>query len=225
MSAYTLMAEVASYGATLVRTGDGLKVQAPAPLPEDLRARLRAHKAELLRLLEDEFVTSAGNGEAEKSGQTFTHYGRGYRHADGRVESGQPEPMPRPVAAWPTDLDSLLRRVSTAFEWSDQDRRDFVAWARRDQQGIDDARQFLQHECDKLPQPGLSDRRRTVLDMLEADPAVNYAWTCADDGADPVRLTLAVRGRGTCELAIPRERFDALGLPMLIDKLTQGGTP
>lgn len=127
---------------------------------------------------------------------------------------------PRPAEPWPTDLSVLLRRVSVAFEWTDQDRRDFVAWARRDQQGIDDARAFLESEAAKLPAPGLSDRRRVVLDMLAADPALRVAWTCDDSAeADQVVLTLAVRGAGTCELAIPRDRFSALELPQLIAKL------
>lgn len=117
----------------------------------------------------------------------------------------------------------MLRRVATAFEWSDADRRDFIAWARRSPEGLADARAFLEAESARLPAPGLSDRRRMVLDMLAADPAVRVAWTCADDGGDPVTLTLAIRGEGICDLAIPRERFDALALslPGLIDGLAR----
>jgi hypothetical protein len=64
----------------------------------------------------------------------------------------------RPTVDWPADLNALLRRVSTAFEWSDADRRDFVAWARRSPEGLADARAFLEAECAKLPAPGLSER-------------------------------------------------------------------
>ena len=137
---------------------------------------------------------------------------------------GKAPPAPsRPTEPWPADLGALLRRVATAFEWTRQDVADFVAWARRSPEGLADARAFLEAECAKLPAPGLSDRRRVVLDMLAADPALRVAWTCADDGGDPVVLTLAVRGVGTCELAIPRERFDALvlTLPGLIDGLAR----
>jgi hypothetical protein len=81
----------------------------------------------------------------------YTNYGRGYQHPDGRGETGTPEPMPRPMVAWPPGMETLLRRVAVFFEWSEQDRRDFIAWARRDQQGIDDARQFLEAEAAKLP--------------------------------------------------------------------------
>ena len=129
---------------------------------------------------------------------------------------------PRTVEPWPTDMDRLLSRVATHFEWSQEDRRDFRQWARRDQQGIVDARQFLEHEVANLPTPGLSDLRRVVLNMLARDPSIRYAWTCADDGADPVILTLAIRGKGTCDLAIPRANFNALALPQLIAELTKG---
>lgn len=169
------------------------------------------------------------NGEAKKSDAQqvlFTNYDKGYRHADGRIETGTPEPAPRPALAWPHDLDRLLARVSCAFEWLPQDRTDFIAWARRSPEGLADARAFLEHEVAKLPAPGLSDRHRVVLDMLQADPTITYAWTCADDGADPVVLTLAIRGKGACEIGIPRAKFDALALPGLIGELTkQEGTP
>ncbi len=95
------------------------------------------------------------NGEAEKtnSGQVLhTNYGAG--HPDAKP----PEPMPTPAVAWPQALSVTLNRVATAFEWTPQDRQDFIAWARRDQQGIDDARQFLEAECAKLPKPDQSER-------------------------------------------------------------------
>ncbi len=132
---------------------------------------------------------------------------------------------PPPAMAWPDDLSAMLNRVASYFEWSQADRQDFIAWARRSPEGIHDAREFLMAEVAKLPAPGLSDRCRAVLDMLAADPAVNYAWTCSDDGSDAVLLTMAIRGRGTCELGIPREKFAALELPMLIDRLTQESAP
>lgn len=207
MTAAELLREVERRGGRLVRNGDGVRVTAPAPLPGELMERLRERKGELLRLL---------------AGETFTNYGRGYRHADGRVESGEPEPIPAPALPWPDDLTAGLRRVAVAFEWTDADRRDFVAWARRSAQGLADAAEFLAAELAKLPVDGLAERRRVVLAMLADDPALRVAWTCADDGAsEPVRLTLAIRGRGACELAIPRAGFDALALPQLIGGLVE----
>lgn len=98
------------------------------------------------------------NGESEKNGQTLTNYGKGYRHPDGRVETGQHDLMPRPTVDWPADLTAMLRRVATAFEWSDADRRDFITWSRRSPDGLADARAFLETEAAKLPKPGLSVR-------------------------------------------------------------------
>ena len=173
-------------------------------------------------------IAPVQNGEAEKNDARqvlFTHFGKGYRHPDGRVESGQPEPTPRPTQAWPADLDRMLTRVSCAFEWSGNDRRDFIAWARRSPEGMADARQFLEHEVSKLPEPGMTDRRRFVLERLQADPSLRVAWLCEDDGADPVILTIAIRDKGTAELAIPRAKFNALALPMLIANLKQESTP
>ncbi len=67
------------------------------------------------------------------------------------IGGGKVPSAPPPAEPWPADLDAMLRRVSCAFEWSAADRRDFIAWARRDQQGIDDARRFLETEAAKLP--------------------------------------------------------------------------
>ncbi|WP_448505467.1 hypothetical protein [Immundisolibacter sp.] len=147
------------------------------------------------------------------------NYGKGYRHPDGRIETGQPGPMPRPALEWPADLAALLARVSVAFEWTAADLRDFRQWAQRSPDGLADARAFLEAEAARLPVPGLDARRRFVLERLAADPALRVAWTCADDGADPLRLVVAIRGGGACELAIARERFDALALPGLIGQL------
>lgn len=216
MSARELLAEVARFGGTLTRDGDVLRVRAPEPLPDELMARLRANKPDLLRLLADEQHESAAGEKA-----TLTNYGNGYRHPDGRVETGQPEPMPRPVVSWPADLDGMLRRVSAFYEWTQADRADFTAWARRSPDGMAEARAFLQGEAAKLPAPGLSDRRRVVLDMLAVDPALRVAWTCEDRGEDPVVLVLAIHNKGAVELAIPRERLDALALPQLIDQLSR----
>ena len=100
----------------------------------------------------------AGNGEAEKSVRVLhTHYGAG--HPDAKPA----EPMPKPAVAWPQDLDGLLRRVSALYEWTQADRADFTAWARRSPDGMADARAFLEAEAAKLPVPGPTDRRRVAL--------------------------------------------------------------
>ena len=228
-TAKALMDEVASHGGRLVREGEALRVQAPAPLPADLQARLRDRKADLLAALADEKPDTAQAPAAEPSstpngGRTgnviYATFGRGYRHPDGSIATGEPDPMPKPAMPWPTDLSPLLRKVSIARGWSDAEREQFVQWARRSPEGVADARRLLETEVARLPAPGMADRRREVLAMLAADPDLRVAWTCDDSAeADPVVLTLAVRGAGCCEMAIPRARYDPLALPMLIAKL------
>lgn len=152
MSVRDLLDEVARHGGRLTPRGDKLHIDAPEPLPDALMDRLRQHKPELLRLL-----------AKEEPGKVLHSYGKGYRHPDGRIETGEPEPMPRPAVDWPADLTVLLRRVSTAFEWSQVDVADFRQWARRSPEGIADARVFLEAEAAKLPAPSLTDRRRVAL--------------------------------------------------------------
>lgn len=71
---------------------------------------------------------------------------------------------PRPVEQWPADMNQLLRRVTAYYEWTDADRREFIAWARRSPEGLADARRFLEAEAAKLPVPGPTDRPRVALD-------------------------------------------------------------
>lgn len=139
------------------------------------------------------------------------------------IGGGKVPPTPQPAMDWPADLNTMLRRVSVAFEWTAADVRDFRQWAQRSPDGLADARTFLEAEVAKLPAPGLLDRRRTVLDLLHADPGLRCAWFLADDGTDPLRLIIAIRGKGAAELAIPRERFDPLALPGLIGELAARG--
>ena len=161
MNAADLLAEVHSRGGRLLLNGDRLSWEAPADLPADLLDRLRAQqeaadRAERLRRCEyfDNLRDPRENSAAEKNDAApLTNYGKGYRHPDGRIETGQPDPMPRPVMGWPADLGRLLSRVATAFEWTPEDRRDFVAWARRSPEALADARQLLAHEAAKLPAP------------------------------------------------------------------------
>lgn len=74
-----------------------------------------------------------------------------------------------------------------------------------------------------LPDPAAEARRQRVLAMLAERPGIRYAVitdTVADSEA--VLLTLAIRGRATCELRIPREKYDPFLLLTLIER--HGGT-
>lgn len=65
------------------------------------------------------------------------------------------------------------------------------------------------------------DRMGKVIDKLHGDPGLRYAME-AHDGIEPdaVILTLAIRGKGTCELHIPKSRYDGFALLELIEKHT-----
>ena len=78
-------------------------------------------------------------------------------------------------------------------------------------------------ETDTLPDPAAEARRQRVLAMLDENPGVRYA-ALTDTRADPdaVLLTLAIRGRATCELRIPKAKYDPFLLLDLIER--HGGT-
>lgn len=80
-----------------------------------------------------------------------------------------------------------------------------------------------QKNASPLPDPAMGARRQRVLTMLAENPGVRYA-VLTDTQTDPeaVLLTLATRGRATCELRIPRAKYDGLLLLDLIER--HGGT-
>jgi len=67
--------------------------------------------------------------------------------------------------------------------------------------------------------PRAEDRRQEVLGMLAANPNKWFALA-TDTEADPecVLLTLAIRGKATCELRIPRANYDPFSLFDLIKR-------
>lgn len=72
-----------------------------------------------------------------------------------------------------------------------------------------------------LLDPQAEARRQRVLALLSADPKARYA-VLTDTEADPegVLLTLAIRDRATCELRIPREKWDGV---LFLDLLERHG--
>lgn len=71
-------------------------------------------------------------------------------------------------------------------------------------------------------QPNSSDERiKMMAAQLESDHGLRYAME-THDNAEPeaVILTLAIRGKGACELHIPKSRYDAIALLELIEKYT-----
>ena len=77
-------------------------------------------------------------------------------------------------------------------------------------------------ETDPLS-PAAEARRQKVIAMLADNPGIQYAVT-TDANADPeaVILALAIRGQATCELRIPRAKYDPFLLRHLIER--HGGT-
>ena len=57
---------------------------------------------------------------------------------------------------------------------------------------------------------------------LEADPALRYAGIDAHANVDPedVIVSLAIRGKGACEIRIPKSRYDAFRLMEAIERHT-----
>ncbi len=65
------------------------------------------------------------------------------------------------------------------------------------------------------------ERTAKMVAKLKAEPGLIYAMQSHDEvEPDAVILTLAIRGKGTCELRIPKSRYDAFALLELIEKHT-----
>ncbi len=69
---------------------------------------------------------------------------------------------------------------------------------------------------DVSPDSEMEHRRQEVLRMLEQNPEITRAWV-ADTEADPVRVALAVRGIGTCELQVPCAEWCEFRILALLD--------
>ncbi len=70
---------------------------------------------------------------------------------------------------------------------------------------------------DTLPDADMEHRRRSVLKMLAQNPEIEQAWVAAGE-TDPVRVHLAIRGKGTCELTIAADRWDEFTFLELLER-------
>ncbi len=76
-------------------------------------------------------------------------------------------------------------------------------------------------ETDTLPDPAAEARRQRVLAMLAESRETRFAvLTDTDAEPDAVIMALAIRDKGTCELRVPREKYD---LSLLIDLIQRHG--
>lgn len=80
-------------------------------------------------------------------------------------------------------------------------------------------------DADPPLDPAAETRRRQVLAMLAAHPGVTYAIVTDDECApDFVVLTLAIRGKATAELQIPKAKYNGLAILQLIDQHASGAS-
>jgi len=72
----------------------------------------------------------------------------------------------------------------------------------------------------------LTDKRiRKVVTKLERDNGLRYTMeTHSDIDPDMVILTVAIQGKGACELRIPKSRYEAFAILELIEKHTNRET-
>jgi hypothetical protein len=70
-----------------------------------------------------------------------------------------------------------------------------------------------------IPDPAMEARRQRVLAMLGDNPTITYA-AVTDIASDPdaVIVALAIRGRASCELLVPRAKWDGMLFIDLLDK-------
>lgn len=71
---------------------------------------------------------------------------------------------------------------------------------------------------DALSEPAAEGRRQKVLEMLRDTPGIRYAVMVDDPDTDPVIMALGIRDVETCELAIPRAKYDPFLLLDLIER-------
>lgn len=64
---------------------------------------------------------------------------------------------------------------------------------------------------------GMEKRRQAVLRMLRDNTEITRAWV-ADGDLNPVRVAIAVRDVGTCELTIAADRWDDFKFIELLEK-------
>jgi hypothetical protein len=70
-----------------------------------------------------------------------------------------------------------------------------------------------------LPDRRAEKQRREVLSLLAEHPGITYAMTSDTDlEPDAVIVTLAIKGKATCELRVPEARDDGFALVALLGR-------
>ncbi len=115
------------------------------------------------------------------------------------------------------ELVRLVNLVADYHEFTPEQRAEAIERAAGDAQA---ALECFRELAAGIPMPEPScDRRQRVLAMLTARPDIQYAIvTDSAPETDSVVVALAIRDVGTCELAIPRTKYDGVLLLDLIEK-------
>lgn len=111
--------------------------------------------------------------------------------------------------------EELDHPLPSLLEFYREDLPDFVAMPKEQARRI--VADHIGTRPEAPPNPGMERRRRAVLRMLRDNPEVERAWM-ADGDLDPVRVALAVRGVGTCELTIAAGRWDEFRFLELLER-------
>ena len=84
---------------------------------------------------------------------------------------------------------------------------------------LDELRAANDGAYDALPDAAAQVRRQRVLAMLRESPTARYASvTDSESDPDAVIVALAIQGRASCELRIPRQKWDGVLFLDLLDK-------
>lgn len=68
-----------------------------------------------------------------------------------------------------------------------------------------------------IPSDIMERRRKWLLRQLQERPEIQTAFLVDEANVGPVKVALGIRGIGTCELLIPRDRWDPAGFVALLD--------
>ena len=73
--------------------------------------------------------------------------------------------------------------------------------------------------------PDVEARRERLCKMMDEDDAERIYYWITDADSDPccVILAIGIRGVGTCEMRIPKEKYDPFLLMEILDKHQAGG--
>jgi len=186
-AAAEVLEQIASCGAQIAVKDGVLSLRADHPLPDELVDAIRPHKPELLALLQ---VTESDVGLPDQS--------EVIRKACAGVID--PEVF-RSNLTWEDLEDIKAGRVSVEYL-----RCAARSMAKRLGEAVTAVTAY-KHQGQTSPDPEL---RRKVLKQLEDNPETKYAYVVDNPDTDPVIVGFGIRDVATCEIAIPRERFDPL---------------